>query len=290
MTIQTHPLYVDWAEFTSLYEETLPDMYDLPSEHPEDNVPDMYHPWQAQLLSETFEPPDYNYDRRITATELYIYYDVNNTSYYKQPDWFAVLGNDFLYKKHDIRHSYVIWKEKVIPSVVVELLSPKNRKEDLGQNTRKPDEPPTKWEVYEQILCIPYYVIFDRYTNELRVFKLKGNRYYEQNLADNRIWLKELKLGVGLWQGEYYHLERLWLRWYDTKDEWIPTPAEKEKKRADMEKQRAETEKQRADMEKQRAETEKTQKENVQKQIEKERERTQRLLAQLNALGIKPDQ
>jgi len=275
MTIQTHPLYVDWNDYVSLYEETLPDMYDLPSENPEDYVPDMYHPWQAQLLSETFEPPDYDYDRRITATELYIYYDVHNTRYYKQPDWFAVLGNDFLYKKHDIRRSYVIWKEKVIPSVVVELLSPKNRKEDLGQTTRQLNGPPTKWEVYEQILGIPYYVVFDRYTDELRIFQLKGNRYHEQNLTDNRMWLEELKLGVGLWHGEYNHLKRLWLRWYDAMDEWIPTPTEKEKQRAETEKQRAETEK--------------TQRESIQEQIEKERERTQRLLAQLNALGIEPD-
>lgn len=27
-------------------------------------------------------------------------------------------------------------------------------------------QPPTKWEVYEQILGIPYYVVFDRYTEQ----------------------------------------------------------------------------------------------------------------------------
>jgi len=34
--------------------ETLPTMYDLPSEHPEDGVPDLFHPLQAHLLTETF--------------------------------------------------------------------------------------------------------------------------------------------------------------------------------------------------------------------------------------------
>jgi len=275
MTIRSQPIY-DWANIALSYEQSLPTMYDLPSENPEEpGVPDMFHPWQTQLLSETFEPPDYAPEHRIAASDLNLYYDMRHTRFYKRPDWYAVVGIDHLYDKHDIRLSYVIWDEKIIPSIVVELLSPSTKQEDLGHTIRQSNEPPTKWEVYEQILGIPYYVVFDRYTDELRVFQLKGNRYYEQDLVDKRLWFKELKLGLGLWHGTYCHLECFWLRWYDAAGEWIPTPAEKEKKRAEMAEQRAEMEK--------------AQKESIQKQIEKERERTQRLLAQLNALGIEPD-
>ncbi len=67
------------------------------------------------------------------------------------------------------------------PILAIELLSPSTRDEDLGQ--RQPRGPQTtKWQVYEQILRIPYYVVFDRSTNELQVFQLVGNQYQQQPL------------------------------------------------------------------------------------------------------------
>lgn len=35
----------------------------------------------------------------------------------------------------------------------------------------------TKWEVYGQVLWVPYYVVFDRYVNRLRVFVLEAGWY-----------------------------------------------------------------------------------------------------------------
>lgn len=48
-----------------------------------------------------------------------------------------------------------------------ELLSPGTEKEDLGQTLRDVNQPPSKWEVYEQILRVPYYIVFNRYNNQL---------------------------------------------------------------------------------------------------------------------------
>ena len=56
---------------------------------------------------------------------------------------------------------------------------------------------------------------------------------------DMGVWFKEAELGLGLWQGVYQGAERLWLRWYDGERQWIPTPTEIEKQRAEQEKQRA---------------------------------------------------
>jgi Uma2 family endonuclease len=53
----------------------------------------------------------------------------------------------------------------------VELLSPGTEAEDLGQTLREVNRPPTKWQVYEQILKIPYYVLYDRYTLTFRLFQ-----------------------------------------------------------------------------------------------------------------------
>ena len=99
-----------------------------------------------------------------------------------------------LYDEIDLRLSYVVWQEGVNPLVVVEFLSPGTAKEDLGENIevvedeglnssdeaavttvseavaagrngRVKEKPPRKWEVYERILRVPYYVVLSRYTN-----------------------------------------------------------------------------------------------------------------------------
>ncbi|MCP4111089.1 MAG: Uma2 family endonuclease [Desulfobacteraceae bacterium] len=284
--------------------EMLPTMYDLPSENPEEpGVPDQFHTWQSELLTQTFVPPGHSPERIMIASDLNLYYDVNHLGRYKRPDWYAVPGVPKLYGDKRIpRRSYVIWDEKVVPFVAVELLSPGTEDEDLGRTQRKSEELPTKWEVYEQILGIPYYAVFSRHTDKLRAFKHDGGMYHEIVLPERRLWIPELEIGMGVWKGEYQGGTREWLRWYDVHKNWIPTPveqekqraekekqrAEKEKQRAEKEKQRTENEKQRAENEKQRAENEKQQKELFRQQLENEREQTKRLLELLKASGIEP--
>ncbi|MEH1886482.1 Uma2 family endonuclease [Nostoc sp.] len=213
--------------------ETLPTMYDLPSEYPEDSgLPDEFHLFQPQLLRETFCPPNYPAEEVFVATDLNLYYDLRHTLWYKRPDWFAAVGVSRLYEQQNLRLSYVIWQEGVAPFVVVELLSPGTEKEDLGQTLREINQPPTKWEVYERILRIPYYIVFDRYTDKLQVFQLVADSYSELDLSTPRIWMPGLELGLGLWQGSYQQIERLWLRWYDASGNWLPTPLEQESQRA----------------------------------------------------------
>lgn len=73
--------------------ETLPTMYDLPSEAPEDpGLPNEYHLWQPQLLSFTCCPPTYAPEQVFTASDLNLYYDPRHTNWYKRPDWFVVVG------------------------------------------------------------------------------------------------------------------------------------------------------------------------------------------------------
>ena len=133
-------------------------MYDLPSENPEEpGLPDEFHLLQPHLLEETFLLPDYLSEDVFTGSDLNLYYDVRHTGWYKRPDWFGVVGISRLYEQRDLRLSYVTWQEGVNPIVVVELLSPGTEREDLGQTLRDVDQPPTKWEVYERVLRIPYY-------------------------------------------------------------------------------------------------------------------------------------
>ncbi|MBF2050920.1 MAG: Uma2 family endonuclease [Leptolyngbya sp. IPPAS B-1204] len=260
--------------------ETLPTMYDLPSEDPEEpGLPDVFHDLQPQLLSATLCLRHYASDQIFTGTDLNLYYDVRHPLWHKRPDWFLVLGVPRLYDQMDLRASYVVWQEGVNPFVVVELLSPGTEKEDLGRYANLPpassdleieaadsspersdiangrssaETPPGKWQVYEQILRVPYYIVFSRYTNQLRFFQLIGGHYQEQRLdsTDPRIWIPELELGLGLWFGDYDGITRPWLRWYDEQGNWIPTDAERNQvlvQEAEQERQRAEQERQRAE-------------------------------------------
>lgn len=221
--------------------ETLPTMYDLPSEDPEEpGLPDEFHALQPQLLSATLRLSCYSADQIFTGTDLNLYYDIRHPLWHKRPDWFLVLGVPRLYEGTDLRLSYVLWQEGVSPFVVVELLSPGTEQEDLGETEPQPNAPPPKWTVYEQILRIPYYVVFDRYRDRLRVFVLQAGQYQEHPLAEPRFWIPELSLGIGLWQGCYQGIERLWLRWYDQDGNWVPTDAEAERQRAEAERLRAE--------------------------------------------------
>lgn len=256
--------------------DVLPTMYDLPSEDPEEpGLPDEFHNFQPQLLRETCRPVGYGPDQMLIATDLNLYYDVDHPRWYKRPDWFLVLGKAAASSQAGLRLSYVIWQEGVAPFLVLELLSPGTEAEDLGQTLCEVNTPPTKWQVYEQVLRIPYYAVFDRYQNQLRLFRLVATRYEAIALPterrSQRYWFEELQIGLGVWQGRYQNTEGLWLRWYDASGNWLPTATEQ----AEQERQQVEQERQRAEQERQRA--------------EQERQRADRLSDRLRQLGIDPD-
>ncbi|MDM8516595.1 Uma2 family endonuclease [Desulfobacterales bacterium HSG16] len=256
--------------------KSLPTMYDLPSEDPEEpGVPDLFHVSQPHLLSETFLPPDYAQNRILFACDLNLYYDIQNHGNYKRPDWFAALDVD----KEEMRLSYVIWQEKVVPSIVVELLSPGTEDEDLGLTTAQKDRPPTKWEVYEKILGIPYYVTFSRHTGKIQAFELIGGKYVELHPVKGRLWLDKLKIGLGLWNGTWDGYEHTWLRCYDINNEWIPTSVEKTEKanlRAEKAIKKAEKEKKKLEKANLRAEKEKKKLEKANLRAEKEKKKVEK--------------
>ena len=232
---------------------SLPTMYDLPSEDPEEpGLPDEFHDYQPKLLRETCQPKTYPPEEVFVGTDLNLYYDVHHTQWYKRPDWFLALGVTVAERIEDLRWSYVVWQEGVNPFVVIELLSPGTENDDLGEKLREIGKPPMKWEVYERILRVPFYVVFDRYEQQLRVFVLEQARYRSVELDEPRYWFEPLELGLGIWTGKYYGIEGKWLRWYDRSGNWIQTAAEgaiQEATRADQEATRADQEATRADQE-----------------------------------------
>lgn len=288
--------------------ETLPTMYDLPSENSEEpGLPDEFHDLQSQLLNRTCRSPRWSVEQMFSGSDINLYYDVRHSRWYKRPDWFLAVGVPRLYDEKDLRLSYVIWQEGVVPLVVVELLSPGTEAEDLGENVRAEDvmqllaedatqvestneeikeKPPRKWEVYERILRVPYYVIFSRYTDQMRVFTLAADCYQEQPLDFNqpKIWISTLELGLGLWHGEFEGIERLWLRWYDAEGNWVPTDTEQERQDKELALQRAEQEARRAAEAMRQAEAANQRAAEAEALLEQERQEKERLLERLRQL------
>ncbi|MGD2180994.1 Uma2 family endonuclease [Lusitaniella coriacea] len=259
--------------------ETLPTMYDLPSDNPEDpGLPDDFHFLQPLLLFLTFLPPNWNPAQVYSAADLNLYYDLEHPQWYKRPDWFGAVGTSKLYRGEDLRLSYVTWQEQANPFVVVELLSPGTEGEDLGGTSQEENRPPRKWDVYERILRIPYYIVFSRYTNELQGFHLVGAQYAPMELEEGQLHLPELELKLGIWQGEFQGIERLWLRWFTEAGDLILIPEEKAQQ-AQQEAQQAQQEAQQAQQEAQQA----------QQQAAEANRKAERLAERLRELGIDPD-
>ncbi len=269
---------------------TLPTMYDLPSEDSEEmGLPsaegvsleasssacparDEFHDTQPDLLKETCRPAANDF---FMGADLNLYYDVEHTGWYKRPDYFLAIGVPASTSPEDRRQSYVVWQERVNPFLMVELLSPGTEAEDLGQTLRVVGKPPTKWQVYEQILQVPYYAVFDEFSNRFRMFCLQGGQYVEAKISGQGFWLPEIELGLGIWAGFYQGRRGQWLRWYDRTGNWIPTLEEKES-----------LANQRADLERQNAERERKIAMEAREDAERERQRADLLAAKLRELGI----
>ncbi len=243
-------------------EQSLPDMYDLPSEFPEEpGLPDEFHDLQPQLLSRTLSLKGYASTERFTCSDLNVYYDPEHVLWHKRPDWFLSVGVPRVYngrRGKDSRNSYVVWKEGKPPTVIVEFLSYRTEREDLGRfygeadfvpdlypdhpkTTPLEDEgnekskPPRKFETYEKYLKTPHYIVYSKYTNRLRYFKHNGSYYEEQVVRESapQIWLEDLEIGLGTWDDYFEELSGPWLRWCDASGNWFLTDTEKAQAEAD---------------------------------------------------------
>ncbi|MFM6439728.1 MAG: hypothetical protein ACKPGW_33175, partial [Microcystis panniformis] len=116
------------------------------------------------------------------------------------------------------------------------------------------------------------YGIFQPKTGELEIYRLNQGRYEQQKPDENnRYWIKELNLFIGIWQGTKDEFTTNWLRWWDKSGNlllWGSELVEQERQRAAQEKQRAE-----------QAELE----------LEQERISRQRLVQKLKELGVNPE-
>ena len=112
---------------------------------------------------------------------------------------------------------------------------------------------------------MPFYAIYEVSLASVEVYNLVAGNYQLVPANDRRHYpIGSLGVELGIWQGQYQNAELPWLRFWDEEGNLLLTGGE----RADREQQ---------------------EKELAQQQAEQERQRADRLAAQLRALGIDPE-
>jgi hypothetical protein len=166
------------------------------------------------------------------------------------------------FQSHEILNLELLEEDGRYPDLIIELLSDSTAKVDRT----------TKRELYAQRFHTPEYFYFSPETLEFAGFKLDYNQYVP--LAPNEqcwFWSESLGFFLGIQNGQ--------LRYFSLERTLVPTPdevARREILRANQATSAAEQETQRAEYQAQRAEQEKF--------------RADRLMAQLQALGVDPDE
>ncbi|MCU0542369.1 MAG: Uma2 family endonuclease [Oscillatoriaceae cyanobacterium Prado104] len=197
------------------------------------------------------------------------------------PDWFYVPD---VPPKLDgqIRRSYVLWREHLAPLIAIEFASgdgSEERDKTPLYNKAGEIQKPGKFWVYERIMRIPFYAIFEVRANKLEVYHFTDG-YYQITTPNDRGHYPIPLLGVelGLWEGSYQNQTQIWLRWWDLEGNLLLIGAE-----------RAELEKQRAEQAESQLEQAESRLEQVESELERERREKQQLLDLLRAAGIDPD-
>ncbi len=210
--------------------EELPDSDDTPVDNElQDLIPGLLKAILALLWSDSWD--------WFFGVDMGIYFDPDQPAIV--PDGFLSLGVQ-RFIDEDLRLSYVLWEEKKVPILVLEVVSQKYR-----------GEYSTKKQFYAE-LEILYYVVYNprrRKKAPLEVYRLVNGEYILQ--PGNSVWLSEIGLGIGRERGTYQGITREWLYWYNEQGQRLLTPEERiqeaEQRRLEAEQRRLEAE-QRAQM------------------------------------------
>lgn len=147
------------------------------------------------------------------GVDMGVYYDPDQPAIV--PDGFLSLGVERVFDE-DLRLSYVLWEENVVPIMVLEVVSHKRR-----------GEYSSKKQIYAELEVL-YYVVYNprrRKKPPLEVYRLVNGEYIL--LSGNPVWLPEINLGIGRERGTYQGIMREWLYWYDQQGERLLTPEER---------------------------------------------------------------
>lgn len=195
------------------------------------------------------------------------------------PDWYYVPDVPPRLEGQ-VRRSYVLWKEKLAPLIILEFAS----NDGAEERDRTPRQ--GKFWIYERVVRAPYYGIFEVVTGLLEVYRLIDGRYRLMTPNEHgRYPIAPLGVELGVWQGAYQNVETHWLRWWDMEGNLLPIGHEQ----ADTERQLKEQAQHQAEQAQRQAEQAQRQTEQVRQEMEQAQRRAEHLAERLRALGIDPD-
>jgi Uma2 family endonuclease len=230
VTPSTHPLTITWEKLHSDF--VLPD----------DPVENIHQPFLAAALTDALGEAGLIQPEMLIASNFGLVATVNQKIVVKAPDWLYV-PNAYPVKGI-VRRSYTPHVEGEPVAIVMEFLSDT----ETGEYSSRPTYPYGKLYYYEHILQVPTYAIFDPDPVNclLEVRRLENGQYRLQSPnADQRYWIPELNLWLGVWYGDRLGIKAHWLRWWDEAGNlllWSSEKSEQERQRAEQERQRAEQE------------------------------------------------
>ena len=236
--------------------EKLPDDFVLPDDPVDNNL----QPLLAEALRESLELAGLFLESMLIATNFGICATVADKTVVKAPDWVYVTNVKPL-AEGVIRRSYTPKLEGDVPLMVLEFIS----ETEGTEYSINPHYPYGKWYFYERILQVPLYGIFHPKTRTLDLFRLIDGRYEPQPTDENqRFWIPEMNLFLGVWDGKRSQVSTTWLRWWDSSGNLLFWGNEIIK----LERQRAEQ---------------------AEARLQQEQVMRQRLVDRLKELGIDPD-
>jgi hypothetical protein len=251
---------------------------------PDDPVDNSDQTPLATALSEALAVAGMKTPTQLCTTNFGVCMKVAGRTVIKAPDWMYV---PFVFPVSDnhSRKSYTPYAEGSLPEIVMEFLSDKEGRE--YDNSSK--HPYGKWYFYEQLLQVPWYVIFDANDDTFEVYQLKAGRYQLQTPDKHgRVWIPSVNLSLGVWYGTKPYESRTgrWLRWWNSAGHlllWLEELRQRELQQAKIHSQRLQQDKERERLEKER---ERQEKELAQQLKELAEQKLAHLLAQLQAQGI----
>jgi Uma2 family endonuclease len=190
----------------------------------------------------------------LFSIDMAFYYKPKDKSTNIAPDGLLSLGLKSP-PDENLRSSYVLWDEKVIPQFALEIVSKSRGKEYTD-----------KFKIYQSV-GILYYLVYSPLSKKkarFQLYQLINGEYVLQSDGSKPYWMPEVGLGIGAENQSYGNNQREWLYWYDKNDVRYPTPLE-------------------------RAEAEATARAAAEQRASLEAGRADLLAAKLRELGIDPD-
>lgn len=242
-----------------------------PTDLPDSDGDKMESPWHVNnmvLLKATIQASRGNQmDDYYIGTNMFLYFSMEQVRNqdYKGPDVFVVKNVDGTRK----RLSWIVWDEDGrYPDVIIELMSPSNKRKDLVDNKT----------LYEQVFRTSEYFCIAMEAKQLLGWR-REHRAYVPIEPDERGWLwsEELQVWLGRWNGTYQCQEDTWVRLYTPEGELVLLPEEAAAQQVEAAEHRAHTAEHRAHTAEHRAQEERQRSEELAAQVA-------RLEAELNRL------